>query len=397
MAPTSADRFVTLWIGGSASFILCFARLGLRKWRRQRFTQGDYWVMVTLVFMSMSIGVRWHIILYGTPVGLLYKGKGPAEEVLPHLTAQPRAQLVIAGRLQIVYRAGVCVVLWSLKMVVLDILRSLLRNFWYYRKLFNSLYCLLFLGFAAAFISIFLGCDPLSEYWQVDLHLDACKHDPWLITSESGNILTDTVLLLVPFPVIAKANIPHPKRIRVIAIFGLGFFLVGVNILRLNHGLHPNDSYYSGRSIWCSIEIIVAMIVANSPAIYILLRPSFTRRRRARRNRLGGLSWPKAKSTSGGAMYVPRTMDSHRARFSRAARNSLEQGWGGLPWNGGTGFDTRITSGTRTAHTGLSIEDDASGILVETELDLEVEVLEMADTTSLITQPPTAKLPKDPV
>ncbi|RYP79926.1 hypothetical protein DL770_006465 [Monosporascus sp. CRB-9-2] len=281
-------------------------------------------------------------------------------------------------------------------MVVLDILRSLLRSLWYYRKLFNSLYCLLFLTFAAAFISIFLECEPLSKYWQADLNFDACKNDLWLITSESGNILTDTVLLLVPFPVIAKANIPITKRIRVIAIFGLGFFLVGVNILRLNHGLHPDDSHYSGRSIWCSIEIVVAMIVANSPTIYILLRPSFTRRRRARRNRTGGPSWPRAKFTYGGATYVPRTMDSHSPRFSRAARNSLEHCWGGLPWNGGAGFDTRITSGTRTAHTGLSIEDDASGILVETELNLEVELLEMADTTSLITQPPPAKLPESP-
>ncbi|RYP13132.1 hypothetical protein DL767_010891 [Monosporascus sp. MG133] len=359
--------------------------------------------MVTLVFIGMSIGARYHTNLYGTPIELLHKGpyklgKELAEEVLAQLTAQQRAQLVIAGKLQIVHRAGVCVILWSLKMVVLDILRSLLRNLWYYRKLFNSLYCLLFLTFAAAFISIFLECDPLSEYWEVNLNFDACKkNDLWLITSESGNILADTVLLLVPFPVIAKANIPYTKRIRVIAIFGLGFFLVSVNILRLNHGLHPNDSHFSGGSIWCSIEIVVAMIVANSPTIYILLRPSFTRRSRARRNRPGGPRWPKARFTSGGATYVPRTMDSESARFSRAARNSPELGWGGLPWNGGSGFDTRITSGTRTAHTGLTIEDDASGILVETELNLEVELLDMADTTSLITQPPTAKLPESPV
>ncbi|RYO95455.1 hypothetical protein DL766_007763 [Monosporascus sp. MC13-8B] len=283
-------------------------------------------------------------------------------------------------------------------MAVIDILRSLHRNLWYYRKLFNSLYSLLFLTFAAAFISIFLECVPLSAYWEVDLTFDACKkYELWLITYESGNILTDTVLLLAPFPVIAKAKIPNTKRVRIIAIFGLGVFLVGVNILRLNHGLYPVKSYNSGRSIWCSIEILVAMIVANLSAIYMLLRPSFTTRRRARRDRPGAPSRLKAKFTSGGATYDPRMTDSQGARLSQTARNSLEHGWAGIPWNGASGFDTRITGGTRTAHTGWSMEDDTSGILVETELNLEVEVFEMADTTSLITRPPKAKLPESHV
>ncbi|RYP60333.1 hypothetical protein DL769_008165 [Monosporascus sp. CRB-8-3] len=397
MAVTSTNQFLALWISVSASFILCFARLGLRKWKGQRFTQGDYWVMVTLVFMGVSIGARFYIILYGTPVGLLHKGNESAEDALAQLTAQQGAQLVIAGKLLIAHRVGLCIILWSLKMVVVDMLRSLLRNLWYYRKLFNSLYCLLFLTLAAAFISIFLECGPLREYWQVHLDFGSCKKDLWLITYESGNILTDTVLLLAPFPVIAKANIPNMKRIRVIAIFGLGFFLVGVNILRLNHSLHPTDSHNSERYIWCSIEIVVAMIVANSPTIYIILRPSFTRRRRTRRDGPGAPRRPGLKFTSGGATYAPRMMDSHSARFSRTARNSLEYGWGGLPWNGGSALDTHITGGTHTARTGWSIEEETSGILVETELNLEVEILEMADTTGLITYPPTAKLPESHV
>ncbi|RYP73593.1 hypothetical protein DL771_003481 [Monosporascus sp. 5C6A] len=387
-----------LWTSVSVSLTICFSRLGLRKWKGQRFTQGDYWVIVALVFLCINAGVRLYIGLYGTPVGLFYKGEGSADEALAHLTAQQRAQLVTAGKVQIVYRVGFCIILWSLKMAVVDILRSLLRNLWYYRKLFNSLYCLLFLTFVASFISIFLQCGPLREYWGVHLNSDACnKNDLWLITCESGNILTDTVLLLVPFPVIAKAKIPNTKRVRIIAIFGLGSFLVGVNILRLNHGLKPVDSQDYGRAIWCSIEVGVAMIVANLPAIYILLQPSFTRRRRARRYRPGRPSWRRAKFTSRGATHAPRTTVSRSARFSRAARNSLERGWGALPWNGGFGFDTRITGGTRTGHTGCSIDDETSGILVETELNMEVEVFEMADTTSLIARPPAAKLPESHV
>lgn len=57
-------------------------------------------------------------------------------------------------------------------MAALDLLKSLLRNLWYYHEIIYVLYCVLGGAFVASFIPVFLQCRPLSEYWQVDLGFD---------------------------------------------------------------------------------------------------------------------------------------------------------------------------------------------------------------------------------
>lgn len=63
--------------------------------------------------------------------------------------------------------------LWCLKLVVVDLLRTMLQRLWYYREVFYALYCILGATFIAAFASVLLECKPLGDYWQVDFDFDA--------------------------------------------------------------------------------------------------------------------------------------------------------------------------------------------------------------------------------
>ena len=59
------SRTVALLASGAITISLCLFRLLLRKWRAQRFTQGDYWIMVVLVFMPVDLAALFYMNFRG--------------------------------------------------------------------------------------------------------------------------------------------------------------------------------------------------------------------------------------------------------------------------------------------------------------------------------------------
>ncbi|CAJ2503914.1 Uu.00g113080.m01.CDS01 [Anthostomella pinea] len=53
-------------------------------------------------------------------------------------------------------------------------------------------------------------------------------------------------------------------RLRLTFIFGLGFFLIAVDIMRLSSGLDPHNIQHH-RVLWGAIEVAVASLVATLP------------------------------------------------------------------------------------------------------------------------------------
>lgn len=333
-------------------------------------------------------------------------------------------------------------------MAVLDLLQRLLQRLWCYRMVFNILYGILASTFVASLVALFLECRPLDGYWHVDLHL-AGWYDferlwafervwrlireqrkprrlaPYvrfvlspfdcvrtaLTGLETGNIVTDVILLVIPFPLFFKANLPIWKRVRLMIIFGLGIFLVGVNIVRLYRSLHPFGLTSAGRLLWSSVEVTVATVVTNLTTLYILVRPWFHsyKQQAAAAPPKGSnhpppprqSSWPPSEATTlweGETTYITSRKPLRKSRLLAGTATTpsttatvRHDSWGQAPWSGGRDFDTRITSG------GSTTNSPSSGILVETVVDQEVEELCCwrgggGDAASLVTLPPFAKL-----
>ncbi|KAJ6436935.1 ebs-bah-phd domain-containing protein [Purpureocillium lavendulum] len=85
------------------------------------------------------------------------------------------------------------------------------------------------------------------------------------------NALGDIVLVVLPFPILRKVQLSRRNYVRLSLLFGIGFFLVVITILRLP--LIVNDSLsQNARSLWASIEMLCACIVANTAFFYSVLR-----------------------------------------------------------------------------------------------------------------------------
>ncbi|KAK6524739.1 hypothetical protein TWF281_011639 [Arthrobotrys megalospora] len=139
----------------------------------------------------------------------------------------------------------------------------------------------------AATVAVLVECNPFHRWWQLYPDPGPCvQANKWLITYEVGNMVTDAMLLALPFPLLFMAKVPWEKRIRLFALFSLGFFLLAICLVRMVQGLRQAHFQLS-RTMWASIEMLFATIVACSPSIYCHLRRS-----------LGGSSTTNSASTT---------------------------------------------------------------------------------------------------
>lgn len=96
---TPATRSLVLWLSTAISIVFCLFRLWLRKWRGQRLTYGDYWILLTLPFMVLNVGAGFFVNVHYTPLELvkgMYRrrtqeeldGKGGGGDILRYATSK---------------------------------------------------------------------------------------------------------------------------------------------------------------------------------------------------------------------------------------------------------------------------------------------------------------------
>jgi hypothetical protein len=92
----------------------------------------------------------------------------------------------------------------------------------------------------------------------------------WIYTYEICNIITDLLLMAVPFSLILSVRIPIMQRLRILLLFSIGLFLISISIIRILEGRGSRTQ--AGHTLWASLEVLFATIVAVAPTIYALAR-----------------------------------------------------------------------------------------------------------------------------
>jgi hypothetical protein len=90
----------------------------------------------------------------------------------------------------------------------------------------------------------------------------------WIYTYEISNIVTDILLMAVPFSLILSVKIPIMQRFRILLLFSIGLFLISISIIRILEGRGSRTQ--AGHTLWASLEVLFATIVAVTPTIYAL-------------------------------------------------------------------------------------------------------------------------------
>ncbi|KAI5858551.1 hypothetical protein BZA05DRAFT_7102 [Tricharina praecox] len=127
--------------------------------------------------------------------------------------------------------------------------------------------------FIVCILSLFLSCNPISNYWSVTPSSYHCMHRT-LLTYASGisNIVTNTLVLLVPIPLLLRITLTRSQKIGLSILYFFGASVILTSALRfVTQLLNVSNQQAMG---WSQMEVSLALLLASAPmAIKLLFLP----------------------------------------------------------------------------------------------------------------------------
>ncbi|PYH91758.1 PTH11-like integral membrane protein [Aspergillus ellipticus CBS 707.79] len=147
--------------------------------------------------------------------------------------------------------------------------------------------CQIILGIVATYgtwavISGFLNCVPVARFWNRKISGYCLSFEAVWFFNASMNIATDTVLLLMPMPLLSQLQLPRMQKFALMGIFALGGLVIITSALRLSSlrsVAQSSDTSWSnvGAAYWTAAECNVAIICACLPFLRPLVSRIFPR------------------------------------------------------------------------------------------------------------------------
>ncbi|KAK3329169.1 hypothetical protein B0H66DRAFT_15054 [Apodospora peruviana] len=208
-------------------------------------------------------------------------------------------------------------------------------------------------------LTTFTACIPLQSYWDFTIPKQYC-HPQSIWWSNTGlHMVTDFLIFLLPMPVVWTIMLPKRQKIMLFGVFGLGFIVCFISILRLLQ-LIQVENYPNPDFTWSAAELTYLTAVEVNGAIVVAcvmtLKPFVVKH-------LPGLLTSRGtrSSSNGGS---PNTMvggpPTIGSRPSKAPLSPVDSEMMGRGRAGGVGASAWVTSGY------MELDDDY-GIVVETK------------------------------
>ncbi|KAI1073313.1 hypothetical protein LB507_010899 [Fusarium sp. FIESC RH6] len=229
-----------------------------RRWRIDDF----YMTVAILPLIGRALCILYSFLL------------NPNHTYEPSTSDAVNAERELSHKLLIPARIFYALFLWCLKLGLLAFYSRFIDVFRWGKIVTDALWWFIIATFVAVFITILAECRPISLMWALN-HDDskvACNRAVGnLILMAVCNIVLNVALIILPFPMLRHLRLDLKEKLQLGFLFSVGAVLVAITILRLPLILNESVSQRS-RSMWASIEILCACVVANTPFFYALLK-----------------------------------------------------------------------------------------------------------------------------
>ncbi|KKY18187.1 putative ubid family decarboxylase [Phaeomoniella chlamydospora] len=171
---------------------------------------------------------------------------------------------------------------------------------------------------------LFFGvwCRPFSQYWAFPVQNSQCAtYHNHLIVNSVFNISSDIMMLCIPLPILVRLKLPLKKKIILCVVFSLGIFVILSAILSKYYSF--SLPYGTEWTSWYVREIGTAVIVANIPHCWVLVRKAF----HVRSFLSNGNSTARSRGGTGTFNRDGLKLSSHAAGMSRAGNNEPQSRW----------------------------------------------------------------------
>ncbi|KAF5007036.1 hypothetical protein FDECE_6620 [Fusarium decemcellulare] len=221
------------------------------------------------------------------------------------LTADNIKERIYGSKWVLVVEQMQIITIWTMKYCLLLM----------YNRLTMSLKQNLAVKFVAGYVTVglvlmeilYLGvwCRPFNQYWAVPPENTQCSAATnHLITNAVLNISSDIMIILIPMPIFLKSQLPIKRKIVLCGVFALGAFTILSAILNKFYSF--NEPFGSNWTFWYIRESSTALITANLPYIWTLLRRLFNL------SSFNGSSYGK-RSTTNPSTHFRSNFTNHRS------------------------------------------------------------------------------------
>ncbi|KAH8883761.1 hypothetical protein GQ53DRAFT_882264 [Thozetella sp. PMI_491] len=183
---------------------------------------------------------------------------------------------VTGSKIQVAGWSLYAFILWSMKLSLVVFYARLTSRLAHPRLLIQISLVLLGVTYVAVALSLLLGCQPMSKYWQVypdpgNLCQPAIsKLNVFVVVIP--NVVTDLFLLSIPLPLLWKVNISLRKKIHLMCLFSGAVFVVMAGTIRAVVILTAGSDGAISGSQWACRETFVSIVITNLPIIQPLIR-----------------------------------------------------------------------------------------------------------------------------
>ncbi|KAK0749670.1 hypothetical protein B0T18DRAFT_293354, partial [Schizothecium vesticola] len=262
---------VSWWITALCSVVIAL-RLAGRYVRVEKLFFEDKLAGVFLIPLILRAAVVHVVLLYGTNNVLI--------PPLLELSQDQLRRRSIGSGLVLLSRILHPACTWTLKLVSLEFFSRLVSSR-RWRLILWSMRLALLVTFLAIIVATLAECRPFSTYWTVLPTPPAqCRQGyAQLLTVSISSAVTDLLLILFPVPIIASTTLKLSRKVMLMLLFCLGVFNIIVGVYRVPRIL-AEGGYQGTRTTWASVEIVVAVFVANALALGSFVRDTGAKKKR---------------------------------------------------------------------------------------------------------------------
>jgi hypothetical protein len=264
MAVTANTAANLAWITGGISLFVLLLRLGTHRYLVGRVDASTYFVVLSAVVLAARIACNHYVLEYGTISGLV------DDSTDDHYTAFELSRAHEGTTLTLVTRLLVTTFYWLQCGILLLVYQRLVSHMPWVRHAIRACWVVIGITYVAVALTTFLECHPFKLYYSLAAP-ECSKAYAQLWVQCLSNVSIDLILLGISAPIMREQIRLFPKNLQLGAIFILGFFCIVITCLRMSY-IYASSSAQPTRSLWASIQALVATIVANVPSIYGALK-----------------------------------------------------------------------------------------------------------------------------
>ncbi|QBZ63072.1 hypothetical protein PoMZ_11965, partial [Pyricularia oryzae] len=280
-AAAAAEGFhrftIELWtlftIGALTTILRTYARIKANGFANLR--ADDYLVWVGLIGYASQCSLGYSI--GNVAKGFANNGMTPEERANLDPNSPEYRFRIIGSQIQIAGWTMYSTLIWSLKLSMLFFYMRLVEGLGRrYRVRIYVGFFLVISTFLSTILTIFLGCRPFRNYWQISPdpgnQCQPAVSDPIVWSSFAANVATDIYLIAIPLPLLWGSTLRLGKKIASTIVLGAGIFVLVCAILKTIYVLvDPLDgAQLAGQ--WGTREAFTAVMTTNLPMIFPLIR-----------------------------------------------------------------------------------------------------------------------------